>query len=99
MKDEERAAAVARLQEKHNAYVTVFGTADKPTTAGAIVLADLERLVGLAASARCCPMVGAHRGAMDPYGTIYNVGLQDVVKHIHKRITWSAEETQADEDP
>lgn len=95
--DETRAAAVARLREKHEAYVAVFGTADKPTTGGAIVLADLERHAGFYGSPRYCPRQGDRAGPVDPYGTLYNVGLQDMVKHIHRRIGWSQEQTEPED--
>lgn len=76
-------------RERHAAYVAVFGPPNQPTPHGAIVLADLERFARFAHSATYRPRVGKQPGPVDPYGTLYNLGLQDFVKRIHQWLTWS----------
>lgn len=97
--DKRRLAAIERWRAKHAAYIAVFGPADKPTAAGAIVLSDLERFARFSHSATSRPLgIKSTLGPVDPYGTLYNLGLQEVVKRIHQLLTWQ-EEDLTEEEP
>ena len=90
---EQRAKALQRLRDRHGAYLAVFGPLDKPVSAAAaFVLADIERFARYEHTPSYRPRtLGDFPGPMDPYGTIYNVALQDFVKRIHQAIGWSEE--------
>lgn len=98
MSDNETQLARAREQRrrKHQAYLEVFGAPEKPTAAGAIVLADLERFARFNYSAVYRPRVGKNPGPLDPYATIYNVALKDFVQRIHQWLAWSDDNDDSD---
>jgi len=56
------------------------------------VLSDLERFARFSHSAAYRPRIGKNPGPVDPYGTLYNLGLQDFVKRIHQWLAWSEDD-------
>lgn len=94
-----RQAAIQRARAKHEAYVAVFGTVNQPTAHGAIVLADLERFARFDKTATSRPLgIKDTFGPVDPYGTLYNLGLQELVKRIHQCIQWAEPEEPQEEE-
>ena len=90
--DARMAKVLERLRARHQAYLEVFGPPERPTTAGAIVLADMEKFARFGYTSVHRPRVGDTPGPLDPYGTIYNLALKEFVQRIHLQLAWSEED-------
>lgn len=74
-----------RLRQKHEAYITLFGTVANPNPVGQLVLEDIDRFC---TRGRESIHMDA-QGRMDPYTTIYRDGKKAVADRIHAMIEWS----------
>lgn len=88
----ERQRALARLAEKHEAYLSLFGPPGKPTPYGAVVLADLD---AFCTTFRESVHFDAHQ-RMDPYTTIYRDGKKAVALRIRQMLEWSEHGSSSD---
>lgn len=76
---------LARLRQKHEAYVALFGPPGEPTPLGAVVLEDLDRFCTTWSES----VHFDNTGRMDPYTTIYRDGKKSVALRIRQMIDWS----------
>lgn len=83
--EREREAGLAKLRQKHEAYIALFGPPGKPTPFGRVVLDDLDVF--------CTTYTESihmdRMGRMDPYTTIYRDGKKAVALRIRQMINRS----------